>query len=350
MDAEAPGDILLVEGAPGSPYTRKMLAVLRYRRIPFGSISVLQAAQAGLPRPKVALLPTFHFPMQGGGREAATDSTPLIRRLEREVAGRNVLPRDPVLAFLDAIIEDYADEWLTKAMFHYRWHHAADRAKAGTILMLHHHPGGAWDQIEVMARAFTERQVGRLRYVGSNEITAPVIEASYARLLRIFESVLQARPFLFGARPAAADFAIFGQLTQLTHFDPTPSALALQAAPRVYAWVEVVEDLSGVADDAAWAPAGDAAAGLHDLLCEIGRVYVPLLLANARAIAAGAALVETKIDGLAWRQNPFAYHVKCLAELRRLHAALAPEARARADACLAGTGVELLFPCRDITG
>ena len=41
---------------------------------------------------------------------------------------------------------------------------------------------------------------------------------------------LRQHRFLMGARPGASDFAVYGQLTQLAHFDPTPMALAVSLA------------------------------------------------------------------------------------------------------------------------
>ena len=113
---------LALRGAPGSPYTRKMLALLRYRRIAY-RLLVSHSAVAGLPQAKVALLPTFYFPNSKGGLDAVVDSTPIIRRLERGYTGRSVTPPDPVLNFIDELLEDYGDEWLTKAMFQDRRAH-----------------------------------------------------------------------------------------------------------------------------------------------------------------------------------------------------------------------------------
>jgi glutathione S-transferase len=334
---------ILIKGVPASPYTRKMLAVLRYKHIPHRFLNQVQAEALGLPKPKIELLPTFWFPQPGGSFEPAVDSTPLIRRLENTWPHRSIVSLNPAVAFIDTLIEDFADEWLTKAMFHYRWFHAADREKSGTIIPLHADVSASQDRARMMAQSFTARQVDRLRYVGSNEVTAPVIEASYKRLLEILEAILKHRPFLFGERPGAADFAIYGQLTQLALFDPTPGDLTYRIAPRVYAWTSLVEDLSGLPDDAAFAPPDEALGVLRHLLLEVGRGYVPVLLANERAIKDGSQTVETVVDGKPWRQDRFPYHLKCLEALRAAHKALAPSDQTAVNGWLKGSGVEVLF-------
>jgi glutathione S-transferase len=333
-----------LSGAPGSPYTRKMLAVLRYRRIPYRYLIVSNPALADMPRAKVPLLPTFYLPGADGALEAVTDSTPLIRRFEGEYAGRSLIPGNPALAFLDALIEDYADEWLTKAMFHYRWAYAADIAKASAILPCWRGLSVPDGDLAERGRAVAERQIGRLRYVGSNTVTGPIIEASYKRFLEAFEDHLRVLPYLMGRRPGASDFATYGQLTQLAEFDPTPAALTLSVAPRVTAWVGMMEDQSGVEPaDEDWIDPANPPPTLKALLREVGRVYTPVMLANARAVAAGAAEVAAEVDGQAWSQQPFPYQAKCLKTLREAHAALDPDARKVVDASLDGTGCEALL-------
>lgn len=334
-------DLLPVRGSPGSPYTRKMLALLRYRRIPY---RYLQAAQDDLPAPKVGLIPVFYFADEQGELEAVVDSTPIIRRLEHDYPGRSAIPEDPVCRFLDTLLEDYGDEWLTKAMFHYRWYYEADIDMAGSVLP--HYADVTEDdaKLEAMKAAFSKRQISRLYVVGSNDTTAPVIEDSYKRFLGHLNNHLKNYPFIMGDRPGSADFGCFGQLTQLAQFDPTPSQVVINSYPRVHAWVSKMEDLSGVEPSQdGFIDTDNLPESIKDLLCELGRTYVPVMLANARALETGLDTVATTVDGKAWEQEPFPYQGKCLQSLRIEYARLSDDDKARVDKMLAGTGCEALF-------
>lgn len=53
---------LKLKGIPGSPYTRKMLACMRFPHIPYELLIGDQSAALGLPEAGVSLLPTFYLP------------------------------------------------------------------------------------------------------------------------------------------------------------------------------------------------------------------------------------------------------------------------------------------------
>jgi len=335
-------DRLELMGAPGSPYTRKMLALLRYRHIAYNVIwGGPTGAPEGYPKPKVALLPTFYFRDSYGDLEAVVDSTPIIRQLEQDYNGRSVIPKNESLRFLDLLIEDYADEWLTKAMFHFRWAFQADADHVAPLLIHWANPNLPDEQASEMAAQFANRQIDRLYVVGSNEITAKTIEDSYVRFLGILDSLIREQGFILGSRPSACDFALHGQLTQLTQVEPTSMALTNKYAQRLRAWVDRMEDLSGH-KHGDWL-ASDQLGSLQGLLSEIGRTYAPFLIANAEAVRSGGDNVEAEIDGRKWQQPPFAYQAKCLLALREAYGALSDESRAQIDSLLAGTGCEALF-------
>ncbi len=334
-------DRIALRGSPGSPYTRKMLAVLRYRRIPY---EFIQSEREDLPKPRVGLIPIFYFPDNQGALQAEVDSTPIIRRLETEYPGRSVMPEDPVIGFINYLLEDYGDEWLTKAMFHYRWYYRDDIELAGSVLPHYQDVSQPDETIAQMKQMFSERQISRLYVVGSNDTTAPVIEDSYRRFLECLNEHLKTWPFLMGTRPGSADFACFGQLTQLTQFDPTPAKVAAADFPRIHAWVSKMEDQSGLqAESATFVKTDDFPATLTALLIEVGRTYVPVMLANAAAIDQGLDKVETEVEGRQWVQEPFPYQAKCLHWLRSEYARLDDEERRQVDALLAGTGCEMLL-------
>jgi glutathione S-transferase len=336
---------LVFKGSPGSPYTRKMMALMRYRHIPYRYLVGEAADRAGMPKPPVELLPTFYLPDVHGQLQAVTDSTPLLRRLERELSGRAARPANAVLAFIDSLLEDFADEWLTKAMFHYRWHYAPDIDRASKTIPLHW-AGLQMDEPAYAASKafFSKRQIDRLPVIGSNPTTAPLIEAGYVRLLKLLDAHFARHAFLMGARPGASDFALYGQLSQLALFDPTSMNLAVQHAPRTFAWTGWMEDLSGweVQDDS-WIAAAHLPASLLALLAELAQGYVPVMLANACALLRGEKQFSVQLPQGLWEQGTVTYQGKCLRWLREEFAALDTAQQAHADAILQSARISELI-------
>ncbi len=336
---------LVLCGAYGSPYSLKMRAILRYRHIPFRWV-LRDSKWDDLPTAPVPIIPVIVYPNADGSHgEATVDSSPQIMRLEREYDGRSVVPTDPALAFIDGLLEDFGDEWLTKAMYHYRWAYDDDIDKAGHLLPTSRSLEMDSDRAQQMYDVITQRQIGRRELVGSTDLNAPIIEASYERVLDALTALFSTRDFLLGDRPGRGDFGIFGQLTQLVKWDPTPTAIAARRAPKVITWVDRLDDSSWlpVEGDHGWIDVDDLPEGTRRLLAEAGRSYAPFMVANAQALLGGGDEVVCEIDGRTYRQGPFKYQGKCLEWLRADYAALPSDARSRVDAVLAGTGCEVMF-------
>ncbi|MEM7666285.1 MAG: glutathione S-transferase N-terminal domain-containing protein [Pseudomonadota bacterium] len=317
-----------LHGALASPYSMKMRALLRYRRI--AHIWAHGAgAQAATANVKAPVIPVLEYP----DGSFANDSTPLIYDLEQRHQSRSVIPDDAGLAFLAHLIEDFADEWLTKAMFGYRWLDQVDQMQMSRWLAFDHFKGGGSTQVETYAEGFRERQVGRMALVGCAPENFPLIEASTRRLLTAMEKHVVERHYLFGTRPSLAEFALFAQLSQLG-VDPTPQAMMRAEYPYTYRWLLHIDDASGIEGE--WdAPDAPLRSVVEAFLSEIGLIYGPFLLANAAAAEAGERTFRFEADGLPYEQGTFRYQLKCLADLRARYSVLDGAAKARIAPVLA---------------
>ncbi|MBV9834519.1 MAG: glutathione S-transferase N-terminal domain-containing protein [Alphaproteobacteria bacterium] len=322
----------VLHGFNPSPYSVKMRAILRYRRIPFVWNALGNprdvAVAAGLP----PVIPILRFP---DGR-MMNDSTPLAYALEREHRERSIIPDDPALAYLSDLLEDFGDEWVTKMMFHYRWYYAADRDFAQTWIITSRDPVMAADKRSAGAKAFNDRQVGRMALVGCTEQNRPIIEDSYRFVLDTLDRHVRTIPFLFGSRPSLADFGMFGQL-QILSVDPTPMAEMRARAADVYCWLLRLDDASGV--EGQWLD-GKAALPetLRALLKHCGETYLPFLAANMKALRDESAELDLDILGRRYSQAPFRYQGKCYDALRKKLAALPLDVRDRLDPVLEEAG------------
>ena len=342
------GKRLQIFGATPSPYTQKMISLMRFKRIPFdvhfGDVASL-LKERNINSPKPVLLPVMLLENDSGNEVATTDSTPIIRTLEKDFPERSVLPQDQALNFINYLLEDFGDEWLTKYMFHYRWYFEADADKAGTILPLVNSQVNLPDEILHEAKQFiSQRQIERLWVVGSNEDTAKIIDSSFKKFMKLFNLHLENNPFLLGGLPTSSDFAFYGQLSQLIGFEPTSRAIAHDLAIRVIAWHDLMNDLSGL--DVCKNTLNileECPDSLKHILSEVGKFYIPVLLANSKAIANGKESWETEVDGSIWKQKSFPYQAKCLTWIINEFNSLNDADKKRVLDFLDGTGCEKLF-------
>lgn len=302
-------------GLEASPYSVKVRSYFRYKRIPHQWVVRDQSAMAEFQR--LAKLPLVPLVVTPDG-ETLQDSTPIIEEIEKRHPEPPLQPADPALAFLSALIEEYADEWGNKPMFHYRWTYEDDQRAAAERIARETLPGVPEDQIAGTATMIRKRMIPRLELVGSSKATRGVIEASFERQLRILEPHLAARSFLFGGRPALADFGAFGQLYQCAT-DPTPARMMQERAPSVLRWIERMLDPRAEGDFEPWA---SLERSLFPLLRdEVGAIFLPWSTANAKALASGEATFEVTLAGARFSQGVQKYHAKSLAALRARYAA-----------------------------
>ena len=317
-------------GALASPYSVKMRALLRYRRIPHVWIEEAHRRQQALGEVRVPVIPVLEYP---DGR-FANDSTPLIFDLEKRHAGRSVIPADAAFAFVACLMEDFADEWLTKPMFLYRWRAENDQKQLADWLIFDSY--GAFGEAQREAAAqIRERQVSRLPMVAGPPDNAALVEKSTKAVLEALEAQMANGWFLFGSRPSLAEFALFGQLKQLAT-DPTPQALMRAQFPLTYRWLDHIEDLSGIEGE--WQEGGDLSVGAQQLLAVAGEVYLPFLVANAAAIESNANRVDLIAMGERYAQDPFKFQAKCLVALQERYAALGDADRGRVERWFAEAG------------
>ncbi|MBA3067498.1 MAG: glutathione S-transferase family protein [Hyphomonas sp.] len=300
-----------IYGALGSPYSLKVRAAMRAKRLPhtWTGMTVEDRARV-MPHVKAQVIPVIRMP----DGTWTNDSTPFLLSLEGE--GRALVPVDPILRFVCLLIEDMADEWFMKAMFHYRWAYAEDAEWCANWLMFDSLPNAGRPGVEKMAATIRARQISRMALVGCTPQTAPIIEANWKRTCRALDEMATGPTrFLFGDRISLADIALYGQLKVMS-VDPTPMAWLRANVPYLYRWLDLADDASGL--EGQWLPPADALATgpVKALLAQAGDTYLPFLEANASALEAERDTFEVMLEGQTYAQGAFKYQAKCLDTLR----------------------------------
>ncbi|MEM6913698.1 MAG: glutathione S-transferase N-terminal domain-containing protein [Pseudomonadota bacterium] len=336
------GDAVMSEtynlyGAVASPFSMKMRAYLRYRRIPFRWISGIEANE--IARTKV---PHYMVPVLGRPDGTyANDSTPLINELEATFDERRTDPEDPGDAFLAYLIEDFADEWLVNAMFHYRWHGEANQLEASRLILFEGMRGGdGLESIDQMATFWAQRQLKRIPIYAGGEGSFAIVDQTAQELFAIMEAALVHGIYLFGTRPSRAEFALYGQFSQIVEYR-YPSDILRRDFPFLVRWTALMNDQSGL--EGSWAPLSTRResptyTAVEKLMGLIGKTHLPFLEANERAYAAGDETFSFDIDGARYTRAATERNTGCLGPLKDRYAALATDEKLVLEPLLGPTG------------
>ena len=153
------------------------------------------------------------------------------------------------------------------------------------------------------------------------------MEESYREdFLAAFEPHVGMTSYLFGSRLSLADFAWFGQLSEIPT-DPTPMRIMREPAPFTDHWVRRLDDASGVDGD--WYPREQALGGMAEALLKIaGDLDSPFLVANAEAFAKGLDRLAMMSGAclMGWRRSNIRSNAcsNCVRNSRRWMLSIAP--------------------------
>lgn len=307
-------DAYRIFGAEMSPYSVKVRAYFRYKGIPHEWLSRRQHEDEFQKYARLPIVPLVVTP-DGKGMQ---DSTPLMEKLDAAFPDPSIHPEDSTLNFLSALIEEYGDEWGNKLMFHHRWYTEPDQLATALVLARGAAPYADSDTVDEMAKTIRERMTGRGHFVGSSDATAPLISGYLDRLLEILAPHLEGRKYLFGARPAFADFGLGLQIYEMA-LDPTAGAIIRARAPCVLAWAYRMTEPRNDGSFESW---DELRPTLEPLLQNIGDYFLPWSTANAAALTAGEENFSVDLGGQAYAQPPQKYHARSLKVLRERYAAV----------------------------
>ena len=304
-------------GSELSPYSVKLRSYCRYKAIPNEWILRNDDNTEEFTRhARLPLIPVVVTPDE----EALQDSTPIVEALERRFPEPSIHPEDAALAFISALVEEFADEWGNKWMFHYRWARPVDQDSTAERIALQMMPGRSATEIAERTAAVKSRMLERAWYVGSNAHTAPQIEQTFNEFIGQLDAHLAGRLYLFGGRPAFGDFGLGLQVYECWT-DPTANAIIETTSSHIVPWIKRMLDPRSMGAFEAWS---DLEPTLLPILRDhVGGLFLPWSVANAQALAAGGAEEYTvAIRGGTWRQKPQKYHARSLAVLRERYAAV----------------------------
>ena len=327
-------------GAETSAYSTKMRSYLAYKGVAFDWLPRTKAREAELKT--FSRFPTLPVLVTASGF-AVHDTTPMMEALEADSPEPSATPADASTAFLACVLEEYADVWLAKAAFHYRWTRKKDQRLAAQRSIEDYYDGEEPEDRKAQEDLAIETMLGQMRLMGLEGELGAAVEKSFKRFIKLLDNHLRKHLFIFGGRPSIADFAIAGQLIQMMK-DPTPAKIIEKDGEFVAKWCEFMAAPNASGPFEALDDLKETLAPIfqEDLSC----AFLPWAAENLENSLAGAETFEVTLGKETLQLTPLRSAARSFRELRRKFVAGQTIEALKAFTDESGSTVYLLRPPR----
>ncbi len=298
-------------GAETSAYSTKMRSYLAYKGVPFAWTPRTQETEDELRR--VSRFATLPVLVTASGF-AVHDTTPLIEALEADSPEPSATPADAATGFLACVLEEYADSWLAKAAFHYRWTRKKDQRLAATRAIEDYYVTTPPEDKKAVEDLAIETMTAQLKTMQLEGELGGAIEKSFKKFVKLLDDHLRKHLFIFGDRPSIADFAIAGQLIQMLK-DPTPAKIIEKDGEFVAKWCEF---MSAPTASGPFAALDDLKETLAPLFADdLAQFFLPWAAENLENSLAGNETFSVTLGKDAIALVPLRSAARSFRELRR---------------------------------
>lgn len=298
-------------GAETSAYSTKMRSYLRYKGVPFEWLPRTQETEDELKR--LSRFPTLPVLVTASGF-AVHDTTPMMEALEADSPEPSAVPADPALGFLACVLEEYADSWLAKAAFHYRWTRKKDQRLAAQRAIEDYYTQEPPADRKAAEDAAIVRMLDQMRVMQLEGDLGPAVEKSFKRFVKLLDDHLRKHLCLFGGRPSIADFAIAAQLAQMMK-DPTPAKIIEKDGEFVAKWVEFLADAKASGPYAALEDLQETLAPIF--ASDLAAGFLPWAAENLESSLAGGETFTVTLGKDELKLVPLRSAARSFRELRR---------------------------------
>ena len=298
-------------GAETSAYSTKMRSYLKYKSVPFDWVPRTQETEDELKR--VSRFATLPVLVTASGF-AVHDTTPLIEALEADSPEPSATPADPTLGFLACVLEEYADAWLAKTVFHYRWTRKKDQRLAAQRSIDDYYTVTPPADRKAAEDLAIETMGAQLKTMQLDGELGDALEKSFKRFVKLLDEHLKKHLFIFGERPSIADFAIAGQLIQMMK-DPTPAKIIEKDGQFVAKWCEFMTAPTASGPFAAFEDLKDTLSPIF--ADDLGMFFLPWAAENLENSLAGAETFTVTLGKDAVALAPLRSAARSFRELRR---------------------------------